>query len=276
MKSSSCREGSGVEESEPDIAAVEPRKINFESLKQKLDLCLNKHGSHCAGNGDDEIVPGMYAINCRTRRIEPFNHQQAYVALSYVWGQSGSPAPDGIPLMQLPSKVERTIEDAMVATLSMGYVYLWVDKYCIDQGDVDGKMDQIRRMDSIYKNAAFTIVAAVGADADYGLPGVETRFGTRFRVPRLHCRIGNMLVCCRSAFRKSADMGMDRYRYPQNELLRESKWNTRGWTYQEGLLARRCLVFTDEQSYGSLRRGAVGTLYYTSVSRMGAINNNDP
>lgn len=35
---------------------------------------------------------------------------------------------------------------------------------------------------------------------------------------------------------------------PRREI-EASKWNTRGWTYQEFLLSRRCLVFTDTQIY---------------------------
>lgn len=31
--------------------------------------------------------------------------------------------------------------------------------------------------------------------------------------------------------------------------MQGSKWNTRGWTYQEGLLARRRLVFTNDEVY---------------------------
>lgn len=31
--------------------------------------------------------------------------------------------------------------------------------------------------------------------------------------------------------------------------IAKSTWNMRGWTYQEGLLSRRCLVFTNTQSY---------------------------
>lgn len=32
-------------------------------------------------------------------------------------------------------------------------------------------------------------------------------------------------------------------------LIQASKWATRGWTYQEARLSRRCLVFTEHQVY---------------------------
>ncbi|PKS08774.1 hypothetical protein jhhlp_004827 [Lomentospora prolificans] len=39
--------------------------------------------------------------------------------------------------------------------------------------------------------------------------------------------------------------------------IRNSKWATRGWTYQEGVLSNRCLVFTEEQMYWECRGMAV-------------------
>ncbi|KAI0877853.1 hypothetical protein GGS24DRAFT_487544 [Hypoxylon argillaceum] len=39
--------------------------------------------------------------------------------------------------------------------------------------------------------------------------------------------------------------------------IRKSRWATRGWTYQEGVLSRRCLVFTPQQVYWECRCMAV-------------------
>jgi hypothetical protein len=39
--------------------------------------------------------------------------------------------------------------------------------------------------------------------------------------------------------------------------IRKSRWATRGWTYQEGVLSNRCLVFTGEQMYWECRGMAV-------------------
>jgi Heterokaryon incompatibility protein (HET) len=86
-------------------------------------------------------------------------------------------------------------------------------------------------MDLIYARAQLTIVAVAGQDPHYGLPGVR---GTRrSRQPQL--RVGNHFLVSTLPTPKYA--------------IRKSKWATRGWTYQEEILSKRRLFFTDEQVF---------------------------
>jgi Heterokaryon incompatibility protein (HET) len=104
-----------------------------------------------------------------------------------------------------------------------------VDKYCINQSDDVDKATQIAQMDLIYANAEVTIVAAAGDGPHYGLPGVA---GTLRKIqPAL--RIGQYPLASTLP-------------YPR-ELVGKSKWATRGWTFQEGILSKRRLIFTDRQ-----------------------------
>lgn len=104
------------------------------------------------------------------------------MALSYVWGPTPTQTTEGEPpqsdhVGHLPWKLSKTIEDAIDATLQLGFNYLWVDKYCIDQSTGEHELlVQLSSMDSIYEGATVTIVAGVGSNADFGLPGVN---GTR-------------------------------------------------------------------------------------------------
>jgi hypothetical protein len=82
-------------------------------------------------------------------------------------------------LTELPA----TIQDAIEVTLSLGYQYLWVDKYCINQSNPRKLQDQVSMMDKIYATAALTIVATAGTDSSYALPGVSTK--ARFRYPTM-------------------------------------------------------------------------------------------
>ncbi|OCL01529.1 hypothetical protein AOQ84DRAFT_401997, partial [Glonium stellatum] len=90
---------------------------------------------------------------------------------------------------------------------------------------------QISKMDHIYRGAEVTIISAAGEDEDFGLPGVSNRL----RSPQLKARIGDTLFVSTLA-------------HPAC-VIEASKWSTRGWTYQEAVLSRRRLVFTEEQVY---------------------------
>jgi hypothetical protein len=56
----------------------------------------------------------------------------------------------------------------------MGLRYLWVDRLCIVQDEPTHLREQLQQMASIYANSYFTIIAADGYDANYGLPGVDS------------------------------------------------------------------------------------------------------
>jgi len=84
-------------------------------------------------------------------------------------------------------------------------------------------------MDAVYGNAHLTIIAAAGGDSAYGLPGV----GLRPRVTQQLISLG------KTTFIRT-------FTHLQ-ETLKASKWATRGWTFQEGVLSTRKLIFTDHQ-----------------------------
>ncbi|CAN9083409.1 unnamed protein product [Alternaria alternata] len=131
------------------------------------------------------------------------------------------------------ANIPQTVSDAMCVTLKLGMRYLWVDRHCIDQENREEKHDAIRNMDSIYREAFVTIIAAAGSGSDYGLPGVS-----RPRKATPFVKIGS------HAFVAMNDPFMD---------METSVWNTRGWTYQEMLLSRRRIIFTDYQVYFQCR-----------------------
>jgi hypothetical protein len=220
-----------------------PNTLSGRQLQPEVDRAVALEwlrfceGNHKVCNQPRQSIPeGFCVLDCSTRAIleweqvvDPHSH---YVALSYVWGTvqgataSGDPQPAGI----LPNPLPRTIEDALLLTHNLGYRYLWVDRYCIPQDNAKSKHLQIQNMDVIYQNAVVTIIAAAGQDPHHGLPGVGT-------TPR------NTQPCVNIGSRTLVSV-----KYVTPEVL-NSKWNSRGWTYQEGILARRRLLFTDTQVY---------------------------
>ena len=201
---------------------------SFDCVKDWISLCSSRHRI-C-----DLQIPSSNAcqklIDCETRAIV-LGENQPYVALSYVWGLSSDTSRDP---KTLPTDLPNTIQDAMTVTKKLGYQYLWVDRYCIDQENEQEKTDQVGKMDLIYQNAELTIIAAIGDDPSYGLPGV----GLRKRKPRdltACAKIGSHFLISIDACPKPAIGG--------------TRWSTRAWTYQEALLSRRRLVFSKSQMF---------------------------
>ncbi|KAF2025994.1 hypothetical protein EK21DRAFT_116280 [Setomelanomma holmii] len=134
-----------------------------------------------------------------------------WIALSYVWGESSPIAHiNTIVNGHLPLQMPRTVQDAIIVTKNLGYRYLW-------------------KMDQIYKGADLTAVAAAGDNKNNGLPGIG---------PTLRTNCGSVRL------RKGVIFGMGPA--PLKEL-RALTWWTRVWTFQEGYLSQRLLVFTDHQ-----------------------------
>ncbi|KAK3402825.1 heterokaryon incompatibility protein-domain-containing protein [Sordaria brevicollis] len=211
-------------------------RVNFELIKSWLSFCRAHHQGQCHteldGRGIRDI-PGFRVIDCESRKIIPWaeipkGHDGNYAALSYLWGTDTSTATrDGM----IPSPSPKVIEDAVTATTELGFKYLWVDRYCIPQHDLDQKAAQIKRMDDVYGSSAITIIASAGDGPAHGLPGVNL-------TPRLS--------------QKSVRIGSRTFisiNNNTNQRILDSKWNTRAWTLQEGFLSPRRLCFEDSQVY---------------------------
>ncbi|KAH6699022.1 heterokaryon incompatibility protein-domain-containing protein [Leptodontidium sp. MPI-SDFR-AT-0119] len=199
----------------------------FETVKSWINFCRDNHTKMCSVESFSP-VQGLKLIDCQTLDII-LAEGVPYLALSYVWGPS-SAATSITEFEALPN----TIRDAITVTLKLGYRYLWVDRYCIDQENDEEKSDQCGKMDQVYQNAELTIIAAVGEDPSHGLPGVSLRK----RDPQ------HLTACA-----KIGDHFLISTEFSPRSAVDGTKWKTRAWTYQEGILSRRRLVFTEKQTY---------------------------
>lgn len=224
-------------ESEQDLALL-PRpihpKFDVSFAKQCLTFCSSNHGHSCSAKAAEP--QNLKLIDCATRRIVLAPTGCRYAALSYVWSnESRYSNPErqreASATMFLPSSLSRTIDDAINVVRQLGLAYLWVDRYCIDQGDDAEKHSQMSQMDSIYENADFTIIAAAGDNENSGLSGVSTLE----RKPTLSVNVQGVTLCTLPG---DAQHGVT-----------FSHWFSRGWTFQESILSRRRIVFTQEQVY---------------------------
>ncbi|KAK3348520.1 heterokaryon incompatibility protein-domain-containing protein [Neurospora tetraspora] len=209
---------------------VNETSVNYPLLRGWIKECGNHRNCSYTIGSHHLHGPPIRAIDCTTRFIVNLRPGDRYIALSYVWGNK--------PLLEnkgsrfLPANAPKVIEDAMVVIKELGQQYLWVDQFCIDQHDEQDKHAQIRNMDHIYERSHATIVAFSGHDSSCGLPGVSSvRRNTQ---PRFTSSILTLLSFTPSLTQQSFEASI---------------WMKRGWTFQEALLSRRLLIFTQEQVY---------------------------
>ncbi|KAF3007241.1 hypothetical protein E8E14_009234 [Neopestalotiopsis sp. 37M] len=198
---------------------------DLSMLSLPLDYCISNHGSHCHIDQPEELYTTRM-LDVVDRKVVPCPRNCDYIALSYVWG-GVHPLPGALENRCLP----QTIEDAITVTKALGRRYLWVDALCIDQSpnpteaQKREKIKQLDMMSSIYGCATVTIIALVGKHADAGLPGISTPRFTQVKETIDGCTI---------------------FTGPQHLTLEQetATYSSRAWTYQEELLSRRVLTFT--------------------------------
>lgn len=200
-------------------------------IREWLDTCNREHDHHCcesSSNVDQSTFRPTWLIDSADRCLVKSKPGDRYVALSYVWGSARSGEEvarlvkanvdvyeDAIPEEDLP----QTIIDAMWASRKLGLRYLWVDKLCIVQDDREEMEKHTQHMAYVFANAYLTFVAACG-DIYTGLTPLNPR--------------------------KQGPMGLGKATEDHEVMLKKSKWNTRGWTLEEGLYSRRRVYFFDE------------------------------
>ena len=224
-----------------------------EILRTWLSKCESSH-SMCWWSGPKASIP-LRLFDIKFRCVRQFqlslDNTVRYVALSYVWGSQTQPLTLRRANHKVLSKkgainldqISRTISDAAVVVEMLGERYLWVDALCIIQDDQDDLATQIPVMGQIYTRSLVTIMAAASNDSDSGLPGINTQVRSAQRISE-PLNGGVLLSTCIPKYRRiGEDLGWTM------DYLNNSKWNTRGWTFQEKVLSRRCLFFMEEQVY---------------------------
>jgi hypothetical protein len=222
---------------------VRSKVVNFTQVKRWLDICHSTHGEACEMATSDR--PASFkcidANDCVHMIPKVIRTGDEYLTLSYVCSEACErqycQEDNDMAHLQSVRHVCQTIEDALAVTRSLGFRYLWVDKYCINQHNDLEKRAAIATMDQIYEGASMTLVAAPLSGSRPGLPGISRERGS----PQPTVKIGNYSW---TSTLPHLSVG-----------VASSTWVTRGWTYQEMVLSTRCLFFTDEQIYFLCQRG---------------------
>ena len=198
-------------EGENWVRLLKKDSIDFDILFGWLRRCRDEHTGIC-DIGTSPGVSFLKLIDCHTRRIVPALNKQ-YLTLSYTGAPHSKSGGENGCLEFLPNNLPNTIEDAITVTRNLGFQYLLIDRYCINQQNEKEAREQIRQMNFVYKNSEIMIIAAAGKDPHYGLPGV----GHRHRAQQPRAKVGEHFLVS----------ALDDVSY----CIRNSSWISRGWTY---------------------------------------------
>ncbi|KAI0459505.1 heterokaryon incompatibility protein-domain-containing protein [Xylaria acuta] len=214
--------------------------------------CNNSNRLHISGAEDMTMLFIDVIENC----LVSATSREKYFALSYVWGQVDMAKttksnylarlrPSALSTISFPA----TIRDAMRLVKSVGGRFLWVDAICLVQDDEEKMARDIPRMNVVYGQAFATLIALYGDNADAGLPGVSPGTRPPQHIESLRVSSGHLQLEYDAQSDKNETIYLMATPPPLHLALSISKWNARGWVFQERLLSRRCLYFSEQAVY---------------------------
>ena len=227
---------------------------DFALCKEWIDECSSMHPD-CTSIQDSDLPTRLIDVGTmdglqEPKLVETQGLRGKYVTLSHCWGNSDPPVTDitsfsaykeRIPFSTLP----KTFQDAITSVRQLGYRWLWIDCFCIIQGDqVDWEIE-CSRMHHTFANSALTIA---------GPNAWNTKVGFLYQRPKpvigpckLQIRdkqgysLGNVTV-------ELVDPGAcSTGGFPR--VQQASALTSRAWTVQERYLSPRTLYFGSSQAY---------------------------
>jgi hypothetical protein len=228
---------------EPYLGRIRPLIADCRLFKKWKEYCTIAHRDICGLRPERSMPASLRLIDVERESLIHCGEQAQWAVLSYMWGdedvftlrsnivdqcsQAGGLSEDVVP---------STIYDAMKVTAALGLKYLWVDSLCIIQDDPTDKQRYISHMDAIFGNSELVIIDSAGTNPHCGLPGIRPFSRNQIQDP---FEIGEVTLM----------QVLDPINVFGSGYVGESKWNSRGWTFQEALLPTRALIFAPEQVY---------------------------
>ena len=177
--------------------------------------------------------PVLY-LCCNPPTSEP------YIALSYCWGSSHEFKTTRENLSRHAVAIRerglpKTYRDIVNIARALDIRWLWIDAFCIVQGDLDDWNQESYHMDEVYHNARLTICASNASNVQEGF--LRTR-----RQPAVPC---GSIFTDKLTETLFVTEGIDAD--PGGASLGSEPLTQRGWTVQERILSRRSVYFTTQQ-----------------------------
>lgn len=218
-----------------------------------LEECTTHH-KHCSRQSEPSWYPKrlLHILDNKVKLITTAEHKMygPYFTLSHCWG--GAP-----PALMLTSdtvaaleagvdiaSLEHTYRDALIATRSLGVVYLWIDLFCIFQGQDfasvrDWAAESIT-MDQVYAGSLLNITAAHGRDGNAGCFTHVSNMATSPSIVVPWVPLAGAEPEYHEIIEDSALRGEKNL---LDAFYRTSNVFKRGWIVQERILAPRVLHF---------------------------------
>ncbi|KAF0321254.1 HET domain-containing protein [Colletotrichum asianum] len=228
----------------PKALSVAKQWLQICKTSPKHSFCRDTYGP----SGTCSTLPTRVLCVCSEDR-EPFLFEgnglkEPYCILSYCWGHAGNcittrknfaQRTQSIPLATLPT----LLRQAVIATRTLGYEYIWIDALCIIQDDPDDWAREAAVMHDRYSQADLTITSLVAADS------MDSLFEPRLRrtarpiplniiLPKKYRHPFNERIFEFAAY-------PDYHKYP--ECVVKGPVHQRAWTLQEHLMSTRVVYF---------------------------------
>jgi hypothetical protein len=175
-----------------------------------------------------------------------------YVALSHCWGGSRPLITDASTLAKHLQKIEMstlpwTFRDAVIATRTLGYRFLWIDSLCILQDSPQDWQQECAKMAAIYQNAIITIAGLAASDCSAGFLQERLSILPKPLIWEYETEVGTFQRVTIRQARYTHDWdGYSDWHYWE-EVIQDNESNSpiaeRAWILQERLLPSRILYF---------------------------------
>ncbi|KAF5580947.1 hypothetical protein FPCIR_10448 [Fusarium pseudocircinatum] len=201
---------------------VDPKQVDYHMIRNWIAHCYSTHGKSCQMLTENPLqIPKFRLLDCKTKTVVELTAFVEYVTLSYVWGSSSNLHESDRAVMS-KAVVKDAIHELLVGS---DEYYLYVL-----ENDTNVRFGQkAKRL--LDNQASVTIIAAAGESSSHGLPGVGQ---------------------CPRTIPNNFTLNGTTWRYKPIALTNHvgaSKWSARGWTYQEAVFSRRCVIFADDQVF---------------------------
>ena len=261
-------------------------------MKSWVDLCVNHHGAicketHSAKADYKKLVSSTFfgvvdVVDMQLKSLPFVNGEpERYVALSYVWGKRSPGRARYVTtrsnvmvriqhggLEKSWDRLPKTIQDVILLVGRLGERYVWIDSLCIVQDSMTSWEHNAKAMHLVYGNAHLTVCAADG-DALTGLRAISSAL-KRVENEKAQPNLNAANISQPGGPRERANNTIDEAQLgpvtgevlpgiklltskPPEAVIQDSQWNQRGWTFQERLLSRRCLIFAEGKVYFQCR-----------------------